>query len=90
MSDPSKLGFDYSIDFVNNKTIDITINWDNPPFVSANQPEDVLVIKFNGPIFDQEDGIELEEELKEIRKVIPPQLVPGGITDAIKGAGGSL
>ena len=61
MSDPSKLGFDYSIDFVNNKTIDITINWDNPPFVSANQPEDVLVIKFNGPIFDQEDGIELEE-----------------------------
>jgi len=22
--------------------------------------------------------------------VIPPQLVPGGITDAIKGAGGSL
>lgn len=56
MSDPSKLGFDYSLDFVNNKTIDITINWDNPPFVSANQPEDVLVIRFNGPIFDQEDG----------------------------------
>ena len=35
-SDPEKLGFDYSLDFVNDKTIDITIKWENPPFVSAN------------------------------------------------------
>lgn len=53
MSDPSKLGFEYALDFVSNRTIEITISWDNPPYVSANQPEDYLVIRFNGPIYDQ-------------------------------------
>ena len=89
-SDPSKLGFDYTMDFVNNKTIKMEIFWENPPYVSANQPEDVLVIKFNGPFFDQQDGVEIETDFKVIRQVLPPQLVVGGVTDAIEGAGGSL
>ena len=71
-SDPAKLGFDYKIEFVSNKTIDITIDWENPAFVSANQPEDILVIKFNGPIYDKQDWIEIDLEFKEIRQVIPP------------------
>lgn len=51
-SDPSKLGFNSRIEFVSNRTIEIELLWDNPPFVSANQPEDELVIKLNGPIYD--------------------------------------
>ena len=51
-SDPAFLGFDYDIAFKDSKTIEVTMKWANPPYVSANQPEDVLVITFNGPFFD--------------------------------------
>lgn len=52
-SDPSKLGFDYKVSFSDAQTIDIEMIWENPPYVSANDPEDVLVIKFNGPFLDK-------------------------------------
>ena len=52
-SDPSKLGFDYTIKFTGPQTIEIEIDWENPPYVSANQPEDYLLIKMNGPFYDQ-------------------------------------
>lgn len=52
-SDISKLGFGLRIEFVSNKTIEIECTWENPPFVSANQPADVLVIRINGPIYDR-------------------------------------
>ena len=89
-SDPEKLGFDYSIEFTGPRTIEIDIVWENPPYVSANQPEDYLVIKLNGPFYDQEDGLDVETQFKELRQRIPPQLVPGGVTDAISASSGSL
>ena len=52
-SDISKLEFSYKIAFVDSRTIEVVLLWGNAPFVSANQPEDVLVIRFNGPIFDK-------------------------------------
>ena len=58
--------------------------------MSANQPEDVLVVTFWGPFYDKQDGLEIELETKTVRTAIPPQVVPGAITDAIEAAGGSL
>lgn len=52
-SDPAFLDFAYDVYFADAKTIAINIFWANPPYVSANQPEDVLVIKFNGPFYDK-------------------------------------
>jgi len=52
-SDPTKLGFDYSIEFVDSKTIEIKLNWQEAAYVSANQPEEILLVKINGPIFDR-------------------------------------
>ena len=66
------LGLSYSIDFIDSRTIEINVVFDNPLFVSANKPEDVLVILFNGPIFDQEDGLEMEIDFRELRREIPP------------------
>ena len=57
-SDPSMLRFDYTAKFSDNRTIDIQLLWEHPPYVSAEQPEEVLLIKFNGPVFDREDGLE--------------------------------
>ena len=34
-SDASKLGFSYSVDFVDAQTIEINISWENPTYVSA-------------------------------------------------------
>ena len=59
-SDPSKLGYDYTIKFNGPRTIEIEVTWDNPPYVSANQPEDQLVIKLNGPFYDKQDGKDIE------------------------------
>ena len=78
------------MEFADPKTIEIEIFWQNPPYVSANQPEDYLVIKFNGPFFDKQDGIDVESGKKELRVRIPPQLVLGGLTDAIESSGDSL
>ena len=50
----------------------------------------MLVIRFNGPIYDKQDGLDIEIDQKVIKKAIPPQLVPGGLADAIEGAGGAL
>jgi len=52
-SDPSKLGFNYTVEFADSRTIELAIVWENPPYVSANQPEDVLIVRFNGPIYDK-------------------------------------
>ena len=71
-SEPSKLNYNYTVEFVDSRTIEIVIVWENAPFVSANKPEDVLLIRFNGPIYDQEDGKEMETEFKEFRRAIPP------------------
>ena len=51
-SDASKLGYDLRVEFVSNSTIEIECTWYNPPFISANQPGDVLVVRFNGFIYD--------------------------------------
>ena len=59
-------------------------------YVSANQPEDYLVITFWGPFYDKQDGLEILEENKTVRMAIPPQVVPGAVTDAIASAGDSL
>ena len=59
-SDVSKLGMSYTIRFENDQSILIDITWENPAYVSANQPEDVLVIRFNGPIYDKQDGLDIE------------------------------
>ena len=89
-SDPSKLTFEYDLAFKDDTTISLSIFWDNPPFVSANQPEDVLVIKFNGPFYDVQDGLDVEVKNKIIRRTIPPQLELSTTTDIISGAGDGL
>ena len=59
-------------------------------YVSANQPEDILVVTFWGPFFDKQDGLEVDLETRTIRQAIPPQVVPGSITEMIASAGDSL
>ena len=59
-------------------------------YVSAFQPEDELAVTFWGPFFDKQDGLEIEPENRTVRVAIPPQVVPGAITDAIESAGDSL
>ena len=71
-SDPSKLNFNYTVEFADSRSIEIEIKWADAPYISANQPEDFLVINFNGPIFDKEDGLEMEIEFKTLRHAIPP------------------
>ena len=82
-SDPSKLTFDYRIEFIDSKTIEIEIEWLDPAYVSANQPEETLVVKLNGPFFDRQDGLDVEFVDKTLSQKIPPQLTKGVITDAI-------
>ena len=84
------MGFDLRAEFIDNRTIEIECKWENPPFVSANVPEDVLVVRLNGPIYDQQDGLEIEPKLRTLRAKIPPQLTLGSLADAIEGAGDSL
>ena len=71
-SDPSKLTFNYTLGFKDSRSIELEVAWDFPPYVSANQPEDQLVIQFNGPIYDKEDGTEMELGFRKIPRVIPP------------------
>lgn len=54
------------------KGIDIQIKWTTPPAISSNIPEDKLVISFNGPFFDQEDGLPISMGDRVIQKEIPP------------------
>ena len=87
---PEKLTFDYDINFVGPRTIEINVKWADPVHISASLPADELVIRFNGPFFDTQDGIDIDQAYKEIRSKLPPQVVPGGITNAIQGTGDSL
>ena len=50
----------------------------------------MLVVTFWGPFYDKQDGLEIEVNNKTIRKAIPPQVIPGGLADAIASAGDSL
>ena len=88
-SEVDKLGFDYTIEFVDSQTIEIVIVWENPAFVSSIGTDE-LIIDFNGPFYDTEDGVDIDSNLKQLKKAIPPQAVPGALTDAIEGAGSSL
>lgn len=74
MSDPSNLDFTYDLNFRDPKTIVIQLKFKNPIYVSASQPEDVLVVTFWGPIFDQQDGLEIPRDKRVIRRAIPPQI----------------
>ena len=64
--------------------------WANPTAVSSAQPEDTVIVTFNGPFFDKEDGLRLEKTNVKLIKTIPPQVVPGALTDAVSAAGDSL
>ena len=57
--DPAKLACDYDILVVDSTTIEINVQFKFPQYVSASQPEDQLVVKFNGPFFDKEDGLDI-------------------------------
>lgn len=52
MSDPEKLDYTYTVGFKDAKTLEVTINFKTPTYVSANQPEDILEITFWGPFYD--------------------------------------
>lgn len=52
MSDPSKLEFNYDVVFIDAKIIEVSVEFHNPAYVSANQPEDVLEVTLWGPFFD--------------------------------------
>ena len=47
-----------------------------------------MVISFNGPFFDKEDGLLLQNGA--IRKAIPPQVEPGLLADVLEVAGDFL
>lgn len=66
-SDPEKLKFTYTAEFIDSTTIKLNIKFDTPMYVSANQPEDVLVVTFWGPFFDKQDGLEVDLETRTIR-----------------------
>lgn len=51
-SDPEFLGFTYTVQFVDSTIISLDIKFDSPMYVSANQPEDFLVVTFWGPFYD--------------------------------------
>ena len=71
-SDPSKLKFTYTAEFASSTKVNIEIKWETPTYVSANQPEDVLVVTLWGPFYDKQDGLEVEIEERTIRQFIPP------------------
>ena len=48
------------------------------------------MVSFYGPFFDKEDGLPIETDKIHLEKKIPPQLMPGGLTDAVAAAGDSL
>ena len=70
--DPSKLTFTYNAEFIDSRTIKIEVFFDFPVYISAGQEEDILVIKFQGPIYDIQDNLELPDTSRTIRKPIPP------------------
>ena len=72
------------------KNIEIDIKFDNPTYVSAYQPEDYLIVTFWGPFFDQQDGLEIPLEKRTVRRALPPQVVPGAVTQTIEAAGEGL
>ena len=84
------LGFTTKESWPDEKTITLELVWTNPTSVSASQPEETLVISFYGPFFDQEDGLPLETDNIKLQQKIPPQVVPGALTDAVAAAGDSL
>ena len=89
-SDPAFLDMSFEASFTDNQTISMQLDFKNAPSISSNQPEDVLKLSFWGPYFDQQDGLPLEFEDIIIYKPIPPQVVPGLITDTIEQTGDSL
>ena len=70
--DPEKLKFDYNAYFIDSRTMAIDIIFTSPVYISGSQPEDVLVITFQGPIYDKQDGLPLPDTSKTIRQAIPP------------------
>ena len=52
-SDPSKLEFTFTAEFIDSQTIELVVKFKTPTYVSANQPEDVLVVTFWGPFYDK-------------------------------------
>lgn len=59
-------------------------------YISASQPEDVLVIRFDGPIIDQQDGLRLPNTETIIRKALPPQVELGTVTESIEAGAETL
>lgn len=89
-SDPALLGFSTKSTWPDDQTIILELAWTNPTAVSASQPEDTITVTFNGPFFDKEDGLPLEKTNIKLTKVLPPQVVPGTLTDAVAAAGDTL
>ena len=82
--DPTKLTFTYDAAFEDHRTIKIKVYFDFPVYISAGQKEDILVIKFQGPIYDMQDNLELTDTSKVIRKPLPPQVELGMVTETIE------
>ena len=59
-SDVSKLGFDWEVVMKDEMTLDIVVNFENPVYVSAQQPEDFIEITLWGPFFNKEDGLQID------------------------------
>ena len=88
--DPALLNMTVTSSWSDDTTMNIDIAFAKPPAISASQPEDTLLISFYGPFFDKEDGLPIDTDKIHLSKQIPPQVVPGALTDAVSAAGDSL
>ena len=89
-SDPDYLGMTSTETWKDDQTIELVLKFEKPPAISASDPEDILILGFYGPFFDQEDGLPIESDSVLLTKELPPQVIPGALTDALSAAGESL
>ena len=46
------LNFNHTIAFLDSQTIELVLEWESPPSISADGP-DMIVVTFNGPFYDK-------------------------------------
>lgn len=74
-SNLDNLSFEFSAEFIDSKSIELTFEWENPSLVSIDpQNEDILQLIMWGPFMDQEDGQFIDKDNIIIEKALPPQI----------------